>query len=59
MPVSKPSRFSPSLKKRVFSQRRTISPSSSCTSRTAASAEAATEGGCDVEKSSGRARWIR
>ena len=58
-PVSKPSRPSSALKRRVFAQRRSISSGSSSRTRIASRQAAATAGGCEVENRNGRARWMR
>ena len=58
-PVSKPNACSPALKKRVFSQSRSMICGSSIRTSIAARQVAATDGGCDVEKRNGRARWQR
>ena len=59
MPVSKPRSFRPALKKRVFSQRRSIRCGSSRSRSSAARQLAVTEGGCEVENRNGLARWYR
>ena len=59
MPVLKPSACRPALKKRVFSQSRSINCGSSRSRSSAARQLAVTDGGCDVENRNGRARWYR
>src|SRR4029079_1950657 len=59
LPVSKPSRASSALNRRVFAHSRSWSSGSSCITRIASRHAAATAGGWDVEKRKGRARWTR
>ena len=58
-PVSKPSRASSALKRRVFAHSRSSSSGSSCMTRIASRQAATTAGGWVVEKRNGRARWVR
>ena len=56
-PMSKPADCSPCWKYSVFDHKRSIRPGSLSRRSKAAMQEAATLGGCDVEKRNGRARW--
>ena len=56
--MSKPSRASSALNRRVLAQSRSMSSGSSCMTRIASRHAAATAGGWEVEKRNGRARWI-
>ncbi len=58
-PVSKPSRVSSALKRRVLAHSRSRSSGSSYITRIASRQAAATAGGCEVENRNGRARWVR
>ena len=55
VPVSKPRRSRPALKKRLFSQSRSMSSGSDASTSIAARQAAATAGGCEVENRNGRA----
>ena len=58
-PVSKPRRVSSVLNERVLAHRRSSSSGSSCMTLIASRHDATTDGGWDVEKRNGRARWVR
>ena len=56
-PMLKATRRNPPWKYRVFSHRRSMRSGSRSKMLKASMQEAATEGGCEVEKRNGRARW--